>query len=48
MRHQIKIALIMLVLFSVLAGVVYPLLVTGIAQLVFNNMANGSLIVKSG
>jgi potassium-transporting ATPase KdpC subunit len=35
----------MLVVVSVLTGVAYPLLVTGIAQLAFKGTANGSLIV---
>ncbi len=34
--------------FSVLSGIVYPLLITGIAQLVFPSQANGSLIVQQG
>jgi len=38
-------ALRMLVVISVLTGVAYPLLVTGIAQLAFPGSANGSLIV---
>jgi len=38
-------ALRMLVVISVLTGVAYPLLVTGIAQLAFPGPANGSLIV---
>ena len=33
--------------FTVLTGVIYPLLVTGIAQLAFHTKANGSLIVKN-
>ena len=41
-------ALRMLVLLSVLTGVVYPYLVTGIAQLAFPRAANGSLISGDG
>jgi K+-transporting ATPase ATPase C chain len=41
-------ALRMLVVLSILTGVVYPLLVTGIAQLAFPNAANGSLIESGG
>jgi K+-transporting ATPase ATPase C chain len=44
-RHLITAVLIFLVL-TVLTGVAYPLLVTGIAQAVFPRQANGSLIEK--
>jgi K+-transporting ATPase ATPase C chain len=37
-----------LLLMSLLAGVAYPLLVTGVAQLVFPYQANGSLIERDG
>src|SRR5215470_14437867 len=48
MRAHIRPALMLLVIFSVLTGLVYPAIVTGIAQLVFPRQANGSLIVKDG
>ena len=41
-------ALRMLVVLTLLTGVVYPYLVTGIAQLAFPRAANGSLIVAGG
>ena len=41
-------ALMSLILFTLITGVAYPLVVTGIAQLVFPSQANGSLIVKDG
>jgi K+-transporting ATPase ATPase C chain len=37
-----------LIVFTVITGVAYPLVVTGIAQVAFNDQANGSLIEKDG
>jgi K+-transporting ATPase ATPase C chain len=45
---QIKTAFILLILFSLLTGVIYPLLVTGMAQILFPYQANGSLIINNG
>jgi len=41
-------ALILLVVLTVVTGVIYPVIVTVIAQVVFPHQANGSLIVKDG
>jgi len=41
-------ALRILVVLTVITGVAYPLLVTGIAQLVFPRQANGSLVESGG
>jgi len=48
MWRQLKIALIILGLFTVVTGMLYPLLVTGIAQAFFRNQANGSMIKEEG
>jgi potassium-transporting ATPase KdpC subunit len=45
---QLRPALASFLLFTVLTGVVYPLAVTGIAQVVFPTQANGTVIVKDG
>lgn len=47
MRTLLKPALLMLLTLSLITGVAYPLLVTGIAQLVFPKQANGSLIYQN-
>ncbi len=46
--RQLRIAIVVLVVFSVITGIVYPLVVTGIAQAVFRHQANGSLISDNG
>lgn len=38
----------MLLVFTVLAGLAYPLLVTGVAQVLFNDQANGSKVEHDG
>jgi len=48
MTASLRPALVSLLLLTVITGVVYPLVVTGIAQLAFPFQANGSLIVRDG
>ena len=48
MRSQLRPAIVAIAVFSVLTGFLYPLLVTGIAQVLFPHQANGSLILKDG
>jgi K+-transporting ATPase ATPase C chain len=48
MLSQLRPALMILLLFTLVTGVAYPLLVTGIAQAVFPSQSQGSLVVKDG
>ncbi|MDA8106650.1 MAG: potassium-transporting ATPase subunit KdpC [Nitrospiraceae bacterium] len=48
MFTMIRNAFMSLILFTILAGFVYPLVVTGIAQAIFPSRANGSIITRGG
>jgi potassium-transporting ATPase KdpC subunit len=48
MINQLRPAFMMLLLLTLITGVIYPLAVTGLAQLAFPHQANGSLILKDG
>ena len=47
-RQQIKPAILALIVLSIITGIIYPLFVTGIAQVFFPGQANGSLIYRFG
>jgi K+-transporting ATPase ATPase C chain len=48
MRRQLPAAAGMLLLFTLVTGLVYPLVVTGIAQVAFSDQADGSLVEVDG
>ena len=48
MRRQLAPALRMLLVFTVLLGLAYPLAVTAVAQVAFRDQANGSLVTVDG
>jgi len=48
MKKPIKPAISLLIIFTILTGIIYPALITGLAQLVFPEQANGSLILQDG
>ncbi|WP_035485500.1 potassium-transporting ATPase subunit KdpC [Geminicoccus roseus] len=48
MMDHVRPALVLLLAFTALTGVAYPLVITGIAQGLFPAEANGSLVVKDG
>ncbi len=48
MLKQLNVAMRLLITLSVLTGLLYPLTVTGLAQILLPFQANGSLVVKDG
>lgn len=48
MKKNLLIAFLMTIVTTVLLGLIYPLVVTGLAQVIFPQKANGQLIVKDG
>ena len=48
MKKNLITSVLMTIVTTVLLGIVYPLVVTGLAQLFFKDKANGQLIVQNG
>src|SRR5208337_2168876 len=48
MKQNLKIAILFTMVTTVLLGIVYPLVVTGLSQLLFRDKANGQLISRNG
>jgi len=48
MKKQITTAIVYTLATTVIFGIIYPLVVTGLSQLLFPAQANGSLIVRNG
>jgi potassium-transporting ATPase KdpC subunit len=48
MKSQLMIAIKFFLGMTILTGVIYPFLMTGVAQLVFPEKANGSLVIRDG
>lgn len=48
MKQNLKIAILITIVTTVLLGIIYPLVVTGLSQVLFHDKANGQLISRNG
>src|SRR5262249_19254417 len=48
MTKELRPAIMMVVLLTLLTGIVYPVVITGVAQVIFPARANGSLVERDG
>jgi len=48
MLKMLRSVILSIFVFTILTGIIYPIVVTGIAQLIFPVQANGSLVVQDG
>lgn len=48
MRSLLRPALVLFLFFTILTGLIYPLAITGIAQLAFPQAASGSILMRAG
>src|SRR5277367_4620268 len=48
MKQNLKTAILMTLVTTVLLGLIYPLVITGLAQVLFRDKANGQLITRNG
>src|ERR1051326_7476385 len=48
MKKHLTTAFLMTIATTILLGILYPLLITGLAQLLFKDKANGQIITRNG
>ena len=48
MFQELKPAILITIVFTLLTGIAYPLAITGVCQTLFHKQANGSLVVQNG